>query len=67
MTVICNISSEIVSVSGVTYECVNSVGKFIDAHSSQAFRMNRSFYGRRGKQTHFRKKFLETFKKLDNV
>jgi len=63
MTVIYNISSEIVSVSGVKYECVNSVGTFIDAHFSQEFRMNRSFYAWRGKQIGFRKilfgKFLE--------
>jgi len=54
MTVICNISSVILSVSGVKYEFVNSVGTFIDAHFSQEFRMNRSFYAWRGKQTRFR-------------
>jgi len=55
MTVILNISSEIVSCSGVKYEYVISVGTFIDAHSSQELRMNRSFYARRGKQIHFPK------------
>jgi hypothetical protein len=56
-----------VSVSVIKYECVNSLGTFIDGHSSQEFRMNRSFYAWRGKQARFPKLWLEKFKKLDNV
>jgi hypothetical protein len=55
MTVIWNVSSEIVSISGVKYECVNPVDTFIDTHSSQEFRMNRGFYAWQSKQTRFPK------------
>jgi hypothetical protein len=44
MTVNWDITSEAIYVSGVKYEFVNSVGIFIDAHSFQKFRMNRSVY-----------------------
>ena len=60
MTVICNISSEIVSVSGVKYECVNSAGTFILKNSG-------AFMPGEVNRPAFEKFCLEKFKKLGNV